>query len=466
MRPATVTVNEKPRFPTGFVFVPLLLVLLSGCGSQPLTMGGMSVAMNQQLDQAALSVNETKPKVVRLSQSMDAAVLLAVSQHEAYQAALSAEKEALESVGVAESVRFPQLSANANLGVIREDGGGQDETTTGGAGGVDLSQLIYDGGESAANVNVATAEALAARAERLAQGNELALQAANAWIDVWQYSERLQRLRDRTGELDTLVSQIERMASSGMLDRAALESARREIVTIQIEESGLVGDLEEARVRFRRFFGHEAGGTVPVSKLVSLAEARVEAKNWNRAPGLQRSVADLIAARNSVAAAESAYRPRARFQAGVTAPLEDSESTDTTAGLVIEYTFGDGGKRQSRLRSATAGVEAATARFADARYSLKTDLESALARLRSLERSMTLVSEKIRLTTSEAETARSQIVTGQSSLRLLVDAEIENFRARDQQVAMRAEMLKLQLSVAARTGALGRVIGLETGDKL
>ena len=446
------------------MLAPLLAVFLVGCGSQPLKMGAMVSAMNQQLDTVAVNADEAESKVVRLSESMAAAVRFAVSEHEAYQAALSAEKEALESVGVAESVRFPQLSANARVGVVREDGGGQDETTTGGAGGVDLSQLIYDGGESAANINVATAEALAARAERVAQGNELALQAASAWIDVWQYSERLRRLQDRTGELDTLVSQIERMASSGMLDRGALESARREIVTIQIEESGLVGDLEEARVRFRRFFGHQSRGAVPVSELVSLAEARAEAGNWGRAPGLQRTVADLIAARNSVAAAESAYRPRARFQAGVTAPLEDSESTDTTAGVVFEYTFGDGGKRQSRLRSATAAVEAAEARFADARYSLKTDLESALARLRSLERSMMLVSEKIRLTTSEAETARSQIVTGQSSLRLLVDAEIENFRARDQQVAMRAEMLKLQLSVAARTGALGRVIGLENRD--
>lgn len=448
------------------VLAPAVALVLAGCGGTPLKIDAMSAQVMRDLDSATAAPLQNEQGAVRLSQRMGPSVLKAVSGNEAYRAALLREEEAMGGIGVAESARFPQLTGNANLGVIREDGGGQDETTAGGAGGVNLSQLVYDGGESAANVNRATAEALAARSERLARGNELALQAASAWIDVWQHTERLRRLRERTSELDTLISQIERMATSGMLDRGALDSARRELVNIRLDETRLEGDLEEARVRFGRYFGADAAGPVALSELVTLAQARAEAKSWRQAPALQRSAAELLVARSNVAGAEAAFRPRARLQAGLTSPLEANESTDTSVGLVFEYTFGDGGKRESQLQSAQAGLEAAQAQLADERSALEADLESALVRLRALEQSMALVAEKIRLTTSEAETARSQIVTGQSSLRLLVDAEIENFRARDQQVAMRAEALKLQLTVAARTGALGRVIGLDSEGNL
>ena len=54
--------------------------------------------------------------------------------------------------------------------------------------------------------------------------------------------------------MGTLVSQIERMAVTGMMDRAAVDAARRQIVDIQLEETRLQSDLADAQVRFRRHF--------------------------------------------------------------------------------------------------------------------------------------------------------------------------------------------------------------------
>ena len=74
---------------------------------------------------------------------------------------------------------------------------------------------------------------------------------------------------------------------------------------------------------------------------------------------------------------------------------------------------------------------------------------------------MSLVAEQIRLSASEAEMARSQITTGQSTLRQLVDAEVSNYRAQDSQLAMQAERQMLLLTIAGLTGELGRRIGLD-----
>jgi outer membrane protein TolC len=78
-----------------------------------------------------------------------------------------------------------------------------------------------------------------------------------------------------------------------------------------------------------------------------------------------------------------------------------------------------------------------------------------------MERSMPLMAENIRLSAAEAEIARTQIVTGQSNLQRLIEAEIDNYRARDNEIAMQAEKLTLQLTIAALTGGLGRELGLE-----
>ena len=73
---------------------------------------------------------------------------------------------------------------------------------------------------------------------------------------------------------------------------------------------------------------------------------------------------------------------------------------------------------------------------------------------------MPLLREKLRLSQSEAEASRSQLMTGQSNLRFLVEAEIEIFRAQDQEIKMQAERQIVLFTIAAGTGDLTKMIGL------
>jgi outer membrane protein TolC len=361
---------------------------------------------------------------------------------------------------VVASARRPQLSGNANIGGIRETGTNAD-TTTGVAGGVNLSQLVYDGGASASAINRSTALALSAQAGRVAQANEIALSAAQAWINLWQYSERLRLMQVRTAEMDTLIDQIERMASNGMLDRASLENVQRQIVDIKLEESRLVAGQAEAQVLFQRFFNARPSNVPQPSELVTATKARALAQDWQTAPGLQRQAAELLAAQAAVGEARSAFKPSARLQAGARSPLDSDESTDLTVGLSLEYSFNDGGRRKKQLEAAEARVAATDAQLSDAQRGLEAELQAGLTRLASIERAMPLLADKLRLSRLEAETSRSQMQTGQSNLRQLVEAEIEIYRAQDQQIAMQAERQTLLLTIAARTGALSRLVGLQ-----
>ena len=435
------------------------LVFLASCDA-PTEMSEMRTTVEERLTTYASEASGAGGEPIVLTQGLAPALRGAVSANGGYLGALALEAEALGQVGVVASVRRPQLTGNANIGGIRETGSNTD-TTTGVAGGLNLSQLVYDGGASASAMNRSTALALSAQAGRVVQGNEIALSAAQAWIGLWQYSERLRLLQARTSEMDMLIEQIERMASNGMLDKASLENAQRQIVDIKLEESRLLAGRAEAQVLFQRFFNAKPSNMPRPSELVTAAQARALAQDWQTAPGLQRQAAELLAAQAAVGEAKSAFRPRARLQAGARSPLERDEATDLTIGLSLEYSFNDGGRRKKQLEAAEARVAATDAQLSDAQRSLEAELQAGLTRLASIERAMPLLADKLRLSRSEAETSRSQMLTGQSTLRQLVEAEIAIYRAQDEQIAMQAERQTLLLTIAARTGALSRLVGLQ-----
>ena len=131
-------------------------------------------------------------------------------------------------------------------------------------------------------------------------------------------------------------------------------------------------------------------------------------------------------------------------------------------GWALTIAFFDGRRRVHQLEAAIARRAAVEDQLRQEQAALEAELAAAVTRLSGIERSMPLVAEQIRLSASEAETSRSQITTGQSTLRQLVEAEVENYRAQDRQIAMRAERQMLLLTIAARTGELGRRIGLPT----
>lgn len=439
----------------------LAAIVLASCSSAVIDTASVDDQISDVLSEGPSNEGRDAARSAHgFNQGFSHALNAAVRSNDGYRAALSIEREALAQAGVSASFLKPQLSAGANAGSVRETGADRS-TTSGVAGGVSLSQLVYDGGASASAVNRATALAVAAQAGRVSQSNDLALGAARAWIDLWQYSERLRLMHHRTSEMATLVDMIERMASNGLLDRASLDSARRQIVEIRLEETRLRAGQAETQVLFRRFFDASPTSLPRPPELVSADQARTLAANWQNAPVLERQAAEMLAAQAAVDEAAAAFRPRATLQAGARTPMERGEPTDLTVGLSLEYTFSDGGRRRMQLESAEARHEAMVAQLSDAQRGLEAELEAALTRLDSMQRSIPLLEEKRRLSQSEAETSRSQLSTGQSNLRQLIEAEIEIYRAQDQQIVLEAERQILLLTIAARTGALSGLVGLE-----
>jgi len=436
--------------------VPALCVLLAGCAA-PMDIAQMQLEMTERLDTAAKAPMTAD---VALGDGFRPALRAAVLADQTYRAALAEEAAALAQIGVAASVRQPQLASRLEIGTTA----GEGAVGSGAAAGLVLSQTVYDGGALVATVNRATALALAARAGRVAASNDSALSAASSWIMLRHYRARAAQTQGQAAEMELLVSDIARMADNGLLDRADLAHAQRQIVDLRLEEERLLEAVATAERSFGRAFPAQRGSLPAPEALLSETAARALAQGWATAPMVQQQAATLLASEAALAEVEAQARPRARLELGARSPDSRDDVPALSLGLVLDYTVYDAGRAERQVAAATARVTADQAKLVEAQNGLQEGLQSALARLATIERALILGAEKLRLSRAEAETARAQLLTGAADLRRLIEIEITIYRAQDQQMVLQAEREILLLTIAARTGALAGLVGL--GDAL
>lgn len=440
-----------------------LLFSLAACGRQPSGVEQLSNEMSVEIARESPIGQVDAANSGGSPAGFAEELARAVRANPGYQGARSAVGEAEGLVEVASSVRRPQINGSSNLGGVREFGGSSpNKTESGVAVGLTVSQLIYDGGGSAAEIDQRSAEVLAAQAASEVLGNELALEAALAWVDVWHLDGRLRRLRAQSVKMGAMIDQMERMADNGFVDRVSLDAGRRALVEVELEDAQLASRLSEAQVRFGRYFDDESLLSSRPDVQFNSDDLRTVAWNLAEVPELKRAAAEVLVARSLVEKAQSEFRPTARLQGGINSPMQKGEGVAASVGVVLEYTFGDGGRRKAQLDVAMNQLAVAQAQLDEAKASINTEVDAAFLRLELVEQSLGMLSRQVELSRSEVETARSQIATGQSTLRQLFDAELQNYRANDRLQEMQAQRSYLFLRIASRVGELGRRIGLSS----
>lgn len=433
---------------------------LSGCLKQTESFEAFSKQVIETETKLAASGSASAPAFAGgLDGRFVPALKHAVLSSSSYQAALAFEREAMSAIDASAADRKTQVSGGVTLGAVYE-GSPTSETTPGVAAGLNAQQLLYDGGVSVAALDQAKAAALVAQAERKTQANAVALQAGKAWWDLWQYSARLRWLDEKTANTDMLLSQIERMASNGIIDRTSLDSAKRQLIDIRLQRASLHTGLASAQAQFELYFGRKPNQVNEPKQLFTQKMAVASANSWQNSPLMVKSMAELAGARAGVEAAQAAFKPKVGLKAGLISPIESGQSSDVSLGVSVDYVFGDGGRRKAQLDMAKAREKAQEQKLKELARESEMQATVFLKRLEELDKSELLLREKIEISASEAKSARSQIATGQSNLRQLIEAEIENYRATDQHIQMKAQRQVLLLEMAATLGKLENLIDL------
>lgn len=385
-----------------------------------------------------------------------------VSGNDRFIAAIARYQEAQAGVGIAESGRRPQLTAGLTAGGFVED----SDSGIGTAANVNLVQLISDGGQTAAQIDAASARAFAARAGITVTGNEVVRDAANAWVDVWLYNSRLSLLRSQVSELQPSIALLNQLSASGVINRSTLNSVERQVLDIELEEESVSASLRAAQEQFRKFFGFDPGnvGTPPV--LLSENDVFALRTAWQDAPALVAAAAELLAAESDLEATDAAQRPRISLSTGLSSPLSESDGELITLGVTVDYNVFDGGRQSSQVEARDARLRSLRGDFEDTKSSGQADLEAGIARYRSARSSTSLLDEQIEVIRAEAASLESQLSTGQSDIQQFIEAEIRLYQAQVRRLELIAGQRRLEVQLGSQTGRLLQRLEVDVDGRL
>ena len=381
-----------------------------------------------------------------------------------FHAAVRRFRESEAGIQLAQSGARPQVSGGVTIGAI--GGGDRSGIDTGAAANLSLSQLLFDGGETRANIEGATAQAYSARAAIAITGNDVAMRAATAWRDLWQATTQLAMLQEQVSEAESLLERIQRLISSGIVDRAAFASGQRQLLDLKLEQESLQAARRDAQQRFNRYFGSRPTSLPAPDRLFTDAELSRFVSNWQDSPLLIKAAAELIVAERAVDAVRAEIRPNVSLQAGAQSALDNSDRPEGNIGVVVRHVFVDGGRRAAQLTQREEALAAAREAFEAQKDDLNVEAETSLSRHRSLRASVSVLQAQLRELETERDTLRSQITSGQANLRQLVEAEVTFYRTRARLLEIRGDIAALELTIVASAGQLPERLGVDIGSLL
>jgi adhesin transport system outer membrane protein len=443
----------------------VMAMILSGCESS-------GPAEMDKLDETVLEMTRSdvterpdgttaRPSISHSTLGYKDALRASVLESPEFHAAVQRFREAESGIRLSQSATRPQISGSMSTSAFRF---GADGTVgSGTAANVTLSQLLYDGGKTRANIAGATARAYAARVGIDVAGNDVAMQAAVAWRDLWEVTTLLGILNEDIAEVEKILGRIQTLISSGLVDRAAFASGQRQLLDLKLEQERLNTARRDAQERFDRYFGSKPSKLPAPDRLFTNAELERFVADWQNSPTLIGAAAEIIAAERDVEAARAEFRPNFDLQMGVRTPNEDGNtSPDASVGVGLTYVFGDGGRRASQLAQREQALAAQRESFEAQKDELEVSAETKLAQHKSLRASVSVLQEQIRQLDTERDTLRSQITSGQADLRQLVETEGVFYRTRARLLEVRGEIATLELTIAAATGHLPKKLGIDT----
>jgi adhesin transport system outer membrane protein len=379
---------------------------------------------------------------------------------------MSAVAATKSQILLANADRKLQVSATANAGQIVKNGAGASSTKDHGASvNLWVNQLIFDGGVNVASIDLARVKSFIAEMDVELVANNTAKEAAAAWVNIDTLNARDTLLQTLMTKTEKMLKQMETLVASGMIDKSTSASAEIAVRALFLEKANINAQIAAASASYMVFFGSIPENLSTPQSLLTPADLIQIQRNWSSAPILLQTSAQVVAARKSLSAAQGGEKPTVGFKAGVTSPMEKDERTTYAIGVEVAWIIGDGGRRKANTAAQAANLKAAEQKLKGAKLAGKRDLDTALSRRNTLIASLQTLAAQEVSSQNELKIMWSQLPTGQTSVRQLIQAEEKAYRTSDQKISVASELLKLDFEMLASSGLLTKKLGLVANKK-
>jgi outer membrane protein TolC len=409
----------------------LAVILLGACATPP----------DLTALEAAVITREARLPASLAGSDFGRAVAQAVTTSPTLGRGQAALREA-EAGLLAESGAFlPQVS----VGLRPQNAGGFGVTSFGA-----ISQLLYDGGASAARQTAAQARVLGGLAGRLDAGSRAALSAVDAWAAVATARALVRASEASLASLEATTAQIEDRSAGGLGSSAETLTARSRLAN---DRAALV-TARSAVIRAEAVFTEVFGRVSSPNLNLPPRSPRAPDGGAEGSPILRRAEAEVLAAQADHAVALAGRVPT------LSVSVSAIPGAQVVAGLTSEQLLSPSRGRTARVAAAEARIDARRVDLDATRRELESRLRILSAELGAVADRLTAARAATEANRANLDLARDQFTAGRRSLIELLDAEREALASERQQILVEHDQAVLGYAVLAATGDILDVFGV------
>ena len=429
---------------------PVALVGLASCG----VLDGESRNYQAEVDEILSSAGEapeTEARAPGASEPFARHLEFAIMRDPDTAAARSSLRAAQSGVPAAESAVKPQANASVLAGGYA-DNLENIQGESGAALDLKVSQLVYDGGEAAANISLAQLDAALAEVGLEVAANAAAADAASAWIAVWRAQGDISSLSDLEVDLRPHVEQVKRMSNSGLIDRSISDMIDSRMIEFEILKRDAQSRLSAAAFLFAEHFGSKPWALPYPGLAFDEAALGLADVGSVEGPATREGALRLLSARDQLKVADAKFGPRVSAEAGGSSPMDRDDKPTGRLGVNVTFQFFDGGKREADRARAEENVERAEFALWSARQSLSQSLAELAERRQNIRETARLTSEKLTVLGRQLDVANSQIQTGQADVSKVFEMKVQRQQLEASLRAARADLRTAEYQMAAALG--------------
>ncbi|WP_179958428.1 TolC family outer membrane protein [Chitinimonas arctica] len=302
---------------------------------------------------------------------------------------------------------------------------------------VELRQTLFDGFATSSEVRRLGHNRQTRYYELLATSDEVALEAARAYIDVLRYRELTELARNNYGTHAEIHGQLNKRVTAGVGRRVDLEQAAGRLALAESNWLTESSNLHDVSARYQRLVGDLPAPTLAKLPPLEAALPRREgflAETISRNPSFLAAVATIRANRADTDVRRAGRWPTLELRASQTHQRNENGVSgtyrDSAVQLVLNYNLFRGGADNARVRQFEAQLNAAYELRDKTCRDIRQTAQIAFNDIQRLGAQLGLLNQHELSTAKARDAYRQQFDIGQRSLLDLLDTENELFEAR------------------------------------
>ena len=392
------------------------------------------------------------------------AVQLAVGRHPSVGDAIATLLQHEGGVDVARAGYYPQV--RVGLGGSRSNGAAAARSGT--QASISASQMLYDFGKVSGAVKQSEAQVLRQQAMVLKQLDAVALEAAQAVVQVHRYQTLLDIAKDQVQAVEKVMETAQLRASAGISTQSDPIQAESRVDSARANRLQVQTQLAQWRERLRTLLG----GAVP-QVIAPLPDQLARSIPMDIVPddGLLPDVLVARAERQAAAAQIDIARAQRyptlsldasanKAMAGTNANASERGGLNHSIALNLSSVLYQGGALDAQVRSAIAAEEAAGQRVETARLRAGDQTRSFREQIIGAQARLGALASRKRTIAIARDLYREQYKLGTRSILDLLNAEQEIYQAAAEEEAVQHDLWDQRIAYIGATGQTREVYGL------